>query len=337
MKNMMMAANLYAPGDLRYEKVRVPVCKQDEVLLAVHYCGICGSDVPRVLTKGTYHFPMIPGHELSGVVAYDPDNQITGMRATVYPLIPCRKCNMCQNGKFELCEHYDYYGSRCDGGFAEYIAVKRENLVHIPATVSLRAAALCEPIAVSYHATKRLGIKPGDRVLISGAGPIALLAAQWLRSMGAEKVYLFDIVPEKVEYAKKLGFYEYDGFQVDAALEGTGFSNALQICLNAVNPCSRIVLMGNPAREVNLSQQTYWQILRKELIITGTWNSSFDGTENDWITSIEALRTGTVQTETVVSHEFQLSEIHKAFDLLTDSTKFKNRVLIKIRENDLNE
>lgn len=333
MKTEMMAANLHGIGDLRYETVPVPVCGEDEVLVAVKYCGICGSDVARVLTKGTYHFPTIPGHEFSGVVEYDPRGELTGRRVCVYPLLPCGKCEMCQEKTYELCENYDYYGSRRDGGFAEYLAVKRWNLEFLPDGVSLEEGAMCEPVSVAHHAVSRLQVRPGDSVLVSGAGPIGLLVAQWCKAYGAEKVYLFDVVKEKMDFANRLGFLEYrDDITVDAALEGTGYANALTRCLGAVKRHGHMVLMGNPAREMTLTQHAYWHILRKELYITGTWNSSFSPERNDWVSSLEAMASGKLQVKSLISHVYPLSRINDAFAMLKERKEFSNRVMIAIEE-----
>ena len=94
----MKALNLHAVGDLRYEDVPMPVRQAGEVLLKVHACGICGSDLPRVFTKGTYHFPTIPGHEFAGEIVEADDPSLVGRRAAVFPLLPCRKCEACQVG-----------------------------------------------------------------------------------------------------------------------------------------------------------------------------------------------------------------------------------------------
>ena len=132
----MKALNLHAVGDLRYEDVPMPVRQAGEVLLKVHACGICGSDLPRVFTKGTYHFPTIPGHEFAGEIVEADDPSLVGRRAAVFPLLPCRKCEACQVGEYAQCSDYDYYGSRRDGAFAEYIAVKEWNLVFFDDSLS---------------------------------------------------------------------------------------------------------------------------------------------------------------------------------------------------------
>ena len=135
MKEMMNAAVLHAVGDLRYEQVPVPEVHEGEVLMKVMAAGVCGSDLPRIYEQGTYHFPTIPGHEFAGkIVAGDPE--LVGRRAAVFPLLPCRKCSSCEVGEYANCKNYDYYGSRRDGGFAEYIAVDKRNLILTPDTLS---------------------------------------------------------------------------------------------------------------------------------------------------------------------------------------------------------
>jgi L-iditol 2-dehydrogenase len=126
----MMACNLHGIGDLKYEEVQTPVMGDGEVLIRIMAAGICGSDIPRVYEKGTYHFPTITGHEFAGVIvdAAEQDRHLIGKKAAVFPLLPCGKCGACQIGEYAQCEDYDYYGSRRDGGFAEYIAVKNGTL-----------------------------------------------------------------------------------------------------------------------------------------------------------------------------------------------------------------
>ena len=135
----MNAAVLHGIDDLRYEKVDIPELGDHDVLVKVKACGICGSDIPRVLQTGTYHFPTIPGHEFGGIVVKagsQVKNGIVGKKVAVIPLIPCRECKSCEVGDFALCENYDFLGSRNDGGFAEYVKVPYKNLVVVPENVT---------------------------------------------------------------------------------------------------------------------------------------------------------------------------------------------------------
>ena len=135
----MRAYELHGVNDLRREDIEKPEIPSGWVLVQVKASGICSSDIPRIFTNGTYHFPTIPGHEFSGVVAaYGegvPEERV-GKRVGIFPLIPCRTCPQCRQKKYEMCEHYDYLGSRRDGGFAEYVAVPDWNLLELPENVS---------------------------------------------------------------------------------------------------------------------------------------------------------------------------------------------------------
>lgn len=331
----MNCANLHAVNDLRYETVDVPVCAEDEVLIEVKSCGICGSDIPRVYSKGTYHFPTIIGHEFSGKVVSDSQNILTGKKVAVFPMLPCFECPSCQKENYATCENYDYYGSRRDGGMSEYIAVKRWNLLVMPDNLSYDEGAMCEPVSVARHAVGKLNIQAGDQLLISGAGPIGILVGQWAKFFGAEKVYYFDIDKRKIEFAKKLGFLEYTlDAKINCALEGTGFSDALKKCLEAIEPSGRMVFMGNPAGDVTLSQNTYWHILRKELKISGTWNSCYNSHENDWKESLNAMENGYIDVKPLITHKFALKDCNIAFEMMKNKTEFFNKVMLTISEED---
>ena len=138
----MKACVLHAVGDFRYEDVPMPKRGEGEVLLKIRAAGVCGSDIPRVFEKGTYHFPTIPGHEFAGEIVEADDESLIGRRAAVFPLLPCRKCTPCELGEFANCENYDYYGSRRDGGMSEYLPVKRWNLLPLPDGRKYLSAAL---------------------------------------------------------------------------------------------------------------------------------------------------------------------------------------------------
>ncbi len=332
MKTTMKALNLHAIDDLRLDTLPVPALGEDEVLVKIAYCGVCGSDIPRVYSKGTYYFPTVIGHEFSGVIEYDPKGELNGKRVAVFPLLPCFECDSCQQERYALCADYDYYGSRRDGAMAEYLAVKRFNLLLLPDDVSLEAGAMCEPSAVACHATKKLGELTGKSVLISGAGPIGILAAMFCRHRGAEKVYFFDLDDAKVRAAEKLGFYEYtDDISVDTVVEGTGAGPALVRCLKALKPFGKIVLMGNPSRGVELTQADYWLILRKELQVFGTWNSSYGERENDWREAIDAMGKGIITPEALITHKFALEDYREAFELMRDRKEFYQKVMLEVK------
>jgi L-iditol 2-dehydrogenase len=339
----MKACNLHGIGDLRFEDVPNPERKEDEALLRVRAAGICGSDIPRVFEKGTYHFPTIPGHEFAGEIVEADDKALIGKKAAVFPLLPCRACGPCEIGEYAQCQNYDYYGSRRDGAFAEYIAVKKWNLVLVPGKVPFEHAAMCEPCAVAIHALSQAGIAIGDTVAIFGAGTIGLLAAQIARGWGASRVVLIDIDPQKLAFARSLGFthtvnsltqdsaaYIHSisgGAGADVALEAAGVSATLAACLKAAKVFGRVVLLGNPAKNMDIPQEAYWEILRKKLSLRGTWNSSFNKTQNDWKTAIQCMEDGILELDKFITHRFTFKDCKKAFDLAKNRNEFWVKIM----------
>ena len=333
MKRTVKSAILYAVNDFRYEDTIVEELKEDEVLVQVKSCGICGSDIDRVYKKGTYHFPTIIGHEFSGKVVYDPEEKLSGKNVVIFPLLPCFKCQSCKDGSYATCEDYDYYGSRRDGGMTEYIAIKRWNLLIMPDNLQFDEGAMCEPVSVARHAILKLDIQKGDNIFISGAGPIGLVAGQWAKLFGAQDVYYTDIDKRKIQFAEDLGFHEYkEDVLIDCALEGTGYSNALELCLKNVKPHGKVVFMGNPSGEMILSQNTYWYILRKELKIYGTWNSSYNDIENDWRESLEAMSREKINVKPLITHKLPLSQCNEAFEMMKNKTDFYSKVILNMNE-----
>lgn len=328
-------ANLHGINDLRYEAKVVPECGEDEVLVRVKSCGICGSDIPRVYTKGTYHFPTVIGHEFSGIVEYDPKGELKNKKVAIFPLLPCFECKSCKSGSYATCENYDYYGSRRDGGMSEYITVKRWNVLIMPENLSYNEGAMCEPVSVARHAVCKLDIQKGDNLLISGAGPIGIIAGQWAKAFGAENVYYFDIDQRKIDFAKESGFLEYtEDAGINCVIEGTGFSDALAKCLDAIESAGRMVLMGNPSGAVELSQNTYWHILRKELKICGTWNSSYTDIENDWKESLKAMSERKIDVKPLITHEYPLVKCNDAFEMMKNKSEFYNKVMLVMNTGD---
>jgi L-iditol 2-dehydrogenase len=342
----MQACVLHAIGDLRHEEVANPRPRVGEVLLRVGACGVCGSDIPRVFTKGTYSFPTIPGHELAGVVTEAGarvDPSLVGKAAAVFPLIPCRKCPMCEIGEYAQCADYDYLGSRCDGGFAEYVRVPVWNLLFLPDGVSVEEAAMTEPAAVAIHALRQAGIDIGDRVLILGAGSIGLMVGMWAQAWGAGKVMLVDIDPQKIEFARSLGFADVCNSAeddlaawvkdltdegADLVIEASGSTVALEQCMLTAKVFGNVVLMGNPEGNMSLSQQAYWAILRKQLKLHGTWNSSYSKiARSEWQLTLDFMASGKIDVKPLITHRVGLDGLFDRMKAIRDRSEFSNKVL----------
>ena len=317
----MKAAVLHKINDLRYEDVPDVIAGEGETLIKIMAAGICGSDLSRVFGSGAYHYPIILGHEFAGL------DEKTGRKCVVFPLLPCRKCAMCMIGEYVCCENYDYYGSRRDGGFAEYLSVKNENILYVDGDISYDVLAMCEPAAIALHCVYLADIKVGNRVLITGAGPIGLIAGYIAKINGAEKVYFTDIDQRKLDYAESLGFDIYNNQKADVFIEGTGVSSALETGLEAVKPFGNVVLLGNPYGDIKISQKSYWHILRKQLVLKGSWNSMFNPFRNEWQIVLDLAAGGRLPLENMISHRFSLEDCNKAFEVLKNKTDFVNRVM----------
>lgn len=347
----MRALVLHAVGDVRLETVSRPECGAGRVLVRVGFCGVCGSDIPRVFSKGTYSFPRVCGHEFAGIIEQagpGVDDFTAGDRVAVFPLIWCGRCPACEEGRYVQCSDYDYLGSRSDGAFAEYVVAPRENLVPVPSGVSLEEAAMTEPAAVALHAVKRAGgASPGEVVVILGAGPIGLMAAQWARALGASRVLLFDIVPAKLELARRLGFEDVfnsresdpvtviegstGGQGAHVSIEAAGVPATLIQALTAARRSGRVVLLGNPSADVRLPASLLSRLMRREVSIHGTWNSLYSacGNDDDWRASLEAMARGTLRLEPLITHRLGLDEALEGLILMRDQTAFVSKVLVE--------
>jgi len=321
----MKACVLHAVNDLRYEDVPDPIRKLGEVLIRIKASGICGSDIPRVFEKGTYHFPTIPGHEFSGEIIEADDKDLIGKKCTVFPLIPCRECPSCETGHYAQCESYNYFGSRCDGGFAELISVPLWNVVLAHDDLTYEEIAMTEPCAVALHSLEKASFRMGGRVCVFGAGPIGIMIGKWAALKGASDVTLIDVDASKAAFAKKLGFQVKPTGKYDIVVEGAGVSASYESVMAAAKPFGTVVLMGNPTREMTISQKGYWEILRKELTVKGTWNSSYNVGANDWKTALASMRK--LDISCLVSHRFRLGECGKAFGLMKERKEFFNKVM----------
>ncbi len=319
----MRALVLHGVGDLRLEDVPAPPLTDGCVLLEIRACGICSSDRERVFVTGTYHFPTIPGHEFAGrvvAVADDVDEALLGRRASVFPMLPCMSCEACGIEQYAQCDHYDYFGSRRDGGFAEYLAVPVWNLVLYDDSVPYELAALSEPAAVGMHAVRLAGIKDGENVAVVGTGTIGFLVAAFARGMNAH-VTIFGRSGDKLALARELGFDAADvaapcpaGF--DAVFEAVGSNDSIARSVALAGNFGRIVLLGNPKGDLALDKDVYWSILRKQKRLIGSWNSSYGSRENDWAEVADWMKRGAFDFGRLITHRFTMDDYKEAFDLV---------------------
>lgn len=302
--------------------------REGECVFEVKACGICGSDLPRVFSGASYFYPIVLGHEFSGVVKDSKNPELIGKRACIFPILPCGECEFCREQRWANCVGYDYYGSRRDGGMQSELLIKESNLVFLPDGVSFEAGAMVEPLAVCLHAVKKAEITEKSRVLVYGAGTIGLLAAAWAKALGAAEVYVSDTNGERRAFAEGLGFDVYDGAAVDVIIEASGAPAALNDAIEVCAPFGKIVLVGHGKADVTLGHDKFVKILRKQLTLFGSWNSDFTDTVNDWTESVAAIAEGKISPEALVTHRFTIEGSTEAFEMIKEGKEFYNKILL---------
>lgn len=175
----MKAAVLFGNEDIRFADMPEPGTRPGAVKVRVRACGICGSDVPRVLHGGAHFYPVVLGHEFAGdvvEVGEDVEGLTLGDRVSCAPLVPCGKCADCQRGHFSLCRHYGFIGSREQGGMAEFVVMPAANAVKYGGDAPYWTAAMFEPATVALHGIFRNGSVSGEDVAVVGCGTIGIFA-----------------------------------------------------------------------------------------------------------------------------------------------------------------
>ncbi|MBK5210989.1 MAG: galactitol-1-phosphate 5-dehydrogenase [Coriobacteriia bacterium] len=342
----MKACVLEDIGKLVYKEVETPVAGEGEVLLKIRACGICSSDIDRVLKTGTYHFPTIPGHEFAGeivAVGAGVDSGYIGKRAAVFPLLPCKVCPSCRDERYVHCFDYSYFGSRCDGAFAEYLAVPLWNTVIFPDSLSFDEAALCEPTAVALHAVAKAKVDSESTVVVIGSGTIGIIIALRAKQLGAKEVVVVGTSERKMEFVRSLGISKainakaedvVDGVReitsqrgADIVFECVGSDSSLETSLSVTKKMGHIIVVGNPHGDMSIERNAYWKILRNELTLTGVWNSSYNSQTNDWKDALEFIARDDVDLAKLITHRFSLEQHKAAFDAITDRNEFTVKVM----------
>lgn len=343
----MKAIQLEDIGRLELVDKERPSPKENEVLINIKNCGICGSDIPRTFETGSYHFPTVLGHEFSGViveVGEDIDENNIGKKVAVFPLLPCNNCIFCKTGNYAQCVDYKYFGSRNDGGFEEYLAVPIWNVIFIDESVPFDEAAMIEPATVAQHVINKSRLSIGENIVIFGAGPIGLMVAQWAEICGADNVIIFDIDQTKVEFAKKVGFENtYNNSLVEVTevlekllddpvhvvVEATGNNKAFNQCVQVIGTFGRLVLLGNPLSDMTISKENYDKFMRKEGEILGIFNSVYKNyTINEWENTAKALKDGKLNLSPLITHKVTFEELINAFDMIHEKKEFYCKVML---------
>lgn len=331
----MKALVLESNGNLRYKDIHDPEAKADECLLRVKTAGICNSDIFRAYNNGAYFYPLIMGHEFSGVI----EETGTGMqhikrgdRVAIYPLIPCKSCEYCKREDYAQCVNYDYYGSRRQGGFAQYVAVKEWNLLSIPEEIGFEEAALLEPLAVAIHAVRRFKFKGGDSLAIFGAGVIGLAITKYLSNIiNKQNIYIIDHNDFKLSIAKDYGVRTINPLSskdwlkkligdtdggVNSVIEACGAVETYKQSLEIVKSRGKIIWIGNIHNDLHLEKSLVSSILRREIGINGCWNSRFNHSEDDdWQHALDFIKTAR-DLGRLITHKVGLEQGPSVFERL---------------------
>ncbi|MCC8191158.1 MAG: zinc-binding alcohol dehydrogenase family protein [Planctomycetes bacterium] len=330
------------PGSVVIEDAPMPVPGPEEAVVKVIYGGICGSDLGTY--RGTFayaSYPRIPGHELALEVVEAPDNEygvVPGLVVTANPYFNCGVCYPCRNGTPNCCVKNETMGVQRDGGFARYLALPVSRLYDTRG-LGLRETALVEPFCISYHGIKRAGIRPGEKVLVLGAGTIGVMAMLAARHFGGE-VYMADVAPGKLDHAVALGaagsfvnrspeaFADWvnettggDGFAV--TVEAVGLPATFENCIEAVASSGRVVVIGiakTPLKDFNFTV-----IQKKELAIFGSRNA----VRQDFMEVIDMMHATGLAADAVVTDTYPFADAARAFDDFDQRGGDKLKVLIE--------
>lgn len=286
----MYAVCLQKPGAINLQEVPAAMRRPGEILIAVRSVGVCGSDIGAYRgTNPLVSYPRIIGHEIAGEVVEvevtEPEF-VVGDRVVLEPYKFCGECYPCSIGRTNCCERLNVLGVHVDGGMAEYISHPRHLLHKAPAGVPWELLPLAEPLVVSMQAVSRPRTKAGEHVVITGAGPIGLLAAQYVRVLGAIPIVL-DPVAERLALAQRLGVEHVvnptaadavaaisritNGRMAEVVIEASGAEGAIRGSFDYVAYAGRISLVGWPKHEISLPTAL---ITNKELDLVGSRNSA---------------------------------------------------------------
>jgi len=325
-----MKAALYYKGEkaLRIEEVPTPEPKAGEVLIKVAACGVCHTDL-HYLDHGVPTFkapPMIPGHEISGVIEKLGDG-VTKWNEDDHVIIPavltCGTCEACRRGRENICQNMQMVGNNIDGGYAEYIAVPAKDLIPLPKHLNIQnCSIIADALSTPYHAVVNRGeVKPGQVVSVFGCGGVGINVVQFAALAGA-KVIAVDISDEKLELAKKLGAYEtYNAKKeekvdkvirkatggCDIAFEVIGNPKVMLQAMATLKTGARFVMVGYTAEEVALSAA---RIMYREMDIRG----SLGCRPVDYNVIVSLVDQGRIALEPLISNRYPIDDVNKAFD-----------------------
>ena len=311
------SAVLYGPHDVRIEDRPVPKPAPGQVLVEIAAVGICGSDVHYYehgrIGDYVVRDPMIIGHESAGTVVDvgdGVDRSRVGELVALEPGVPCRTCTQCLQGRYNLCPQVVFFATPpVDGSISRYVTIDAAFAHTAPSGLTAEQAAMAEPVSVGIWAARKCAVTGGDRVLITGAGPIGLLAGQVAHALGADIPVITDVSDFRLARARELGLRTAQAGtpfeeEFDVLLECSGAPAALTGGMRALAPAGRVALVGMGADTVTLDVAL---VQGRELSVTGVFRYA-----NTYPLALQLISSGAVNVTDVITHRFTLEETDRA-------------------------
>lgn len=338
----MRAAYCTRKGTFEVRDREVPQPEAGDVIVRVHGCGVCGSDLHYF--HGGFPPPSAcPGHEIAGVVHSAPSGSglRTGQDVAIEPLVVCGICSHCRTGNYQICPQFCVVGNAVDGGFAEFVRVPSYAVYPLPAGVDLEVGGLTEPLAVAVHAVRLARLEPGDRVLVLGGGTIGLMAVAAARAAGAGEVWITARHAQQEEAARRLGatrVFRGDGSAdalraaargdtVDAVIETVGgTAGTLGDAVRLVRRGGTVIVLGIFTGEPSLDATT---LVVKEVRLVGSMTYGRSGTRSDFERALALLAANPEVFRTLITHRIALENITRAFEVASD--KGSGAIKVQVR------
>ncbi len=340
----MRQAIMTSPGVIEYREIPIPESLgPEEILLKIERIGVCGSDMH--VFHGEHpatSYPVVQGHEYSATVHAVGEKVKSieaGMKATAWPQLVCRKCGPCLRGQYNACQELKVQGFQAPGVAQDYFVVPEERVIPIPGSMSLDQGALVEPAAVGAHSTGRTTGIEGKNVVVSGAGTIGNLVAQFARARGAAKVLITDISDYRLEIARECGidgvlnvtktpfeegikeFFGGEGFQV--GFEAAGVQQSLDVLMAHVEKGGDIVILG--VYSENPTVNMYF-LGEHELNVFG----SMMYRKEDYEEAVKMIDAGKIKTTPLISRHFSFEEYLDAYKYIEKQGDRTMKVMIDL-------
>lgn len=345
---IMRQAVLVEPRHIEFREVETPSKESlgaRQVLINVKRIGVCGSEIHSYhgLHPATF-YPVVQGHEYSGtVVAVGADVTVckAGDNVTARPQLVCGKCGPCRRGQYNVCENLRVQAFQADGAAQDFFVVDDDRVVALPDGMSLDYGAMVEPCAVGAHSTARAGDLKGKNVVVSGAGTIGNLVAQFAQARGAKKVLITDVSDFRLEKARECGiantlnvtekplkdaikdFFGEEGYQV--GFEVAGVESSVRSLMETIEKGSTIIIVAVFAKDPALSM---FYLGEHELTLVGTMMYRHE----DYLKAVEFINEKTVNLEPLISNRFAFEQYDDAYRFIDESKGTSMKVIIDLEQ-----